>query len=252
LEQCQSAAEFLLEPWILVQLPFQPILFHQWSVALLAEALKFEKELFELYYVPKKLRSPVVKLLEMCNLMYEAAFKFFEHFGQFIFRGEQSMCDNVVSEYLKHMPDVLPVIKFVLSDECRSIVKVLTKMAFQAPQNSLHPRDQTILKSNATDFCYHFIYWKKKSIVHSIAVPKNSGEGINWKDLNVKSYESEITATEMEGLKNLIREKFILTGRIRGETEDFIFGLLQGGILTKLISFYREYVKILGWYTDFL
>jgi hypothetical protein len=39
---CTSPAEFLLEPWVLVQLPWNPVLLHQWLVAVFAEYLKLK------------------------------------------------------------------------------------------------------------------------------------------------------------------------------------------------------------------
>jgi len=108
LEDCQTAAEFLLEPWILVQLPFQPLLFYQWSVALLAEALTFQKELCEIFYVPKILTSAVSTLQEMCDLMFRAAFKFFNHFTSFMYKSARSLAEDVRSSFLELLPDVLP------------------------------------------------------------------------------------------------------------------------------------------------
>jgi len=40
----EAILDFLTDPWVLVQLPFQPTLLHQWSLALLTEYLRFEKE----------------------------------------------------------------------------------------------------------------------------------------------------------------------------------------------------------------
>jgi len=41
-EDKEDNLEFVMDPWVLVQLPFQPTLLHQWSIALLAEYLQFE------------------------------------------------------------------------------------------------------------------------------------------------------------------------------------------------------------------
>jgi len=42
-ESDEDPLDFLTEPWVLVQLPFQPTLLHQWLATLVAEYLKFEK-----------------------------------------------------------------------------------------------------------------------------------------------------------------------------------------------------------------
>jgi hypothetical protein len=58
-EECKSAEEYLFEPWVLLQLPFEPVILHQWSVALMAEALRFRKQItdFTTMAYPKNLKS---------------------------------------------------------------------------------------------------------------------------------------------------------------------------------------------------
>jgi len=249
-EECQTAAEFLLEPWILVQLPFQPLLLHQWSVALLAEALKFQKELGEFQSMPKQLQRPVGKLVEMCQLMFKMAFQFFDHFSIYMYEGKTTMDGNVGLEFLKHVPDVLPVIKFVLSNECKTIVKVLTKMASSFPFTDHSGKHAQIESGADFSFCYNQNYWKQKSLVHILCSRDFRApcpvKHPQVKDFGVKSDLSDVTASELEGLKKLIEEKFISTGKLKGRSKEFILGMLQGQFLGKLIPLYRWYLLTSG------
>jgi hypothetical protein len=49
---CKSAAEFLLNPWLLIQLPWNAALLNQWLMAALAEVLKVKKELVNFPWWP--------------------------------------------------------------------------------------------------------------------------------------------------------------------------------------------------------
>jgi len=246
-EECQSAAEFLLEPWILVQLPFQPLLFHQWSVALLAEALNFKKELCEIYSIPKSLISLGTKLTEMCNLMFQTAFKFFDHFSSYMYDGDESLSDSVSSNFLVNLPNVLPIIEFVLSDECKNIVKAIKKIAWRVNSFDHGVNNNIWFESGGENFsfCYNMNYWKQVSAIHSIC-SSNFRTNCFPQDYDEHLRKKEIAPSEVEGLKNLVEEKLIKTGRLKGESKEFIFSLLQGLNLYSLITSYRAYLHYFG------
>jgi hypothetical protein len=52
LHLCKSAEEFLMCPWVLIQLPWNAVLFNQWLLAALAEVLEFKKHLVSFYSQP--------------------------------------------------------------------------------------------------------------------------------------------------------------------------------------------------------
>jgi len=246
-EECKSAAEFLLEPWILVQLPFQPLLFHQWSVALLAEAVNLYTELQELCYIPKSLHAPANKLFKMCNLLYQTAFKSFEHLSTYIYKGEESLSTTVSSDFFKNLPEVMPVIEFVLSDERKNIIKALTKITFETTTYDYSGQRECVVRCRDGEFhCYSSHFWMQKSLVHCISSEEFL---LPW---NEKHYENddfkapEISASEIEELKILIEEKFITSGLIKGASKEFIFDLIHGRTLDKLMLLYRMHKATLG------
>jgi len=250
LEQCKSAAEFLLEPWILVQLPFQPVLLHQWSVALLAESLKFEKELQEMTFIPKYLHASVNKLTTMCNLMFQTALKFFVHYSYFIFDSDESFTNNIRMIFFDYMPEVMPVLEFVLSSKCGEILRVFAKATLESRKfdfkNTLEVKN-----GHYYSFCYNQNFWRKKSLVHSMCYRRvgilDSTDYLNIEDFEVRGDKSVVTASELEGCKRLIEEKFVKSGLVKGESKQFLFGLLdEAETRNKLIPLYRVYKLAVG------
>ncbi|XP_065333957.1 uncharacterized protein LOC135935496 isoform X2 [Cloeon dipterum] len=55
--QCQRVEEYINDPWVLMQLHFQPALFHQWLVAFMIEIYKISMELSELDHLPSRLHG---------------------------------------------------------------------------------------------------------------------------------------------------------------------------------------------------
>jgi len=240
-----------LEPWVLLQLPFQPLLLHQWSVVLLAEALKFQQEICDFYCIPlvKRLHILAVKLIDMCNLMFKTAVdSSFQHFANYIYLECNDFEANVGSEFLATLPETLAVIEFVLSAECRNVVKALKKMAFN-PSTKTDSKEWT--KESVFDFeCYFLSYnahfWKQSSTVHCMCPSEPSvprpGDAV---DVFKKYKKGATTETEKAGLKKLVEEKIIKAGRLKGESSEVILSALSRG-QEVLIPFYRAYVVASG------
>jgi hypothetical protein len=68
----ESSAEFLLEPWLLIQLPWHPPVYYQWLIAALSEVLKAKEQLIEFYWwpIPKKLFFNVRILLSSIDTLH--------------------------------------------------------------------------------------------------------------------------------------------------------------------------------------
>jgi len=244
-EVCESAAEFLLEPWVLLQLPFQPLLLHQWSVALLAESLRFQAELFPFYSIPNRLQRPVNKLFEMCKVMYKKAMHCFNHFAIYMYEGVDCYGDTVSASFLDSLPETLAALEFVLSKECGNVVKALKRMAWN---NSTKKDNKEIVKSASFDieeiyFCYNMEYWKERSAI-SCWCPRNPSRNESVEILDKYSKESA-TAAEMAGLQKLVEEKLIDTGRLKGESKEVIFRALWR-CPVPCIALYRAYVAASG------
>jgi len=210
-EECQSAAEFLLEPWILVQLPFQPLLLHQWAVALLAEALKFQRELDDVSFYPVQVQSLVKKLDSMGSQLGSTAFKYLSHFSDFAHKG--------IGNYtLQAFPETLAVLEFVLSADCRNVVKALKRRDWSRSTKTCCLK----FPNSASVCCYSPYFWRGESASVASMMPQ-----LQAKDAKPRPRKStEATDAELEGLRQLVEEKLVKTGRLTGASDEYIFDLL--------------------------
>jgi hypothetical protein len=66
-EECANASEFLCSPWVQMQLPWQPVIFHQWLVAALATFLRYEIDVINLFsmHIPDHLLQIVQRFLSL-------------------------------------------------------------------------------------------------------------------------------------------------------------------------------------------
>jgi len=244
-EECKSAAEFLLEPWVLLQLPFQPLLLHQWCVALHAESLKFKKEIcdFNLIPYPTRLRQVVVKLEQMANFMLTTSDNFFDHFYVSMYTDVgENHDENVSSSFLENLHKVLSTVEFVLSDECRNAVKTLKRLAWnETVQTDIKKIKDEIRLMEAYLSCYNRQMWRGRAAVHCMCPLDRRSKADD-----IKNYSREkTTAAELEGLKTLVEEKLIKTGRLQGETKEVIFQVISDHCKA-FVPYYRAYMAEIG------
>jgi len=153
---------------VLLQLPFQPVLLHQWAVALLAEVLTFKKELAPLYYLGygTNLRGPMKKLITMCNKMQQTALDFFSYFTSYAANAHLSnhkIIEPMLTPMLNAFPEILPIIKFVLSYECKNAVCALKYLAWMPKNRNKVPRTNgpKLSSINNDTFVYSYLYWNR-------------------------------------------------------------------------------------------
>lgn len=161
-EQCRSAEEFLLEPWLLLQLPFQPSLLHQWAVALLAETLKFQKETMTIFVigVPFDLWQEMRLLKKLLKKLMDSSMTLLSIFANFSKGGQENICKRVRrvrKRLLRTLAEVTPIVEFILSDKCRNLISGIKRVSW----GSIHQQKQQNLHSLETnvDFgSYHIWY----------------------------------------------------------------------------------------------
>jgi len=234
-EECESAAEFLLEPWVLVQLPFQPLLLHQWCVALMAEALKFKTELGDICYFPLQLQSAGKKLLEMWNVMFLTVVKYFSHFQCNVYLGSSFYS-------LEGLPETLAVLEFVLSPECKKLINALKRMAWER----CHKTAFAPVQAEKTDFfygCYEAQFWGEKLVINTMCVSSPVEGPV---DPTNRHFGAEITEDEVQGLKNLVDEKLIKTGVLKAASKEIIFDCLVNKSKHVAVPVYRAYMAEQG------
>jgi hypothetical protein len=133
----ETSAEFLLEPWLLIQLPWHPAVYYQWLIAALAEVLKAQKELVEFYWwpVPKKLFAAVGKLLSQVETLYRRILTGFRLInwlssGEDSGNGFETNCQTVECILNMIVLPSLPVIEFLVSNKFNIVVRALKRLAW--------------------------------------------------------------------------------------------------------------------------
>jgi len=252
LEQCESAAEFLLEPWVLIQLPYQPILMHQWAVALMAEALKFQKELADLYSMtyPRRFRIPVKKLIFFNTQMLGFSVNVFKLVNFYIASAIESihkLLDRPLAVITRWFPLHLPIIEFVLSKDCRNFIKALKRMALNESANLSDPEmsQKTVTEFGEHFSCYNYEFWKQEA---KIVWLFPFYEEYKTESLR-KKYEGDgtlkITEADVSELLQFVDEKIIQTGRVKGSCREILL-LAAHKEAKQLVPHHKMYMKFLG------
>jgi hypothetical protein len=138
LHLCESPAEFLLEPWLLMQVPWHPAVYYQWLIAALAEELKAMEQLVEFYVwpVPKRLVSAVCKLLMMVEKLHQRLLCGFRLINWLANDNKDSCsrfdtnCQTVQSILNLVILPSLPTIEFLVGDKFNIMANALKRMAW--------------------------------------------------------------------------------------------------------------------------
>jgi hypothetical protein len=136
---CGNVAEFILDPWVMMQLPWYPVMFHQWLAAVLSEVLKFEKELVELNHWPitDLMKTPVGQLFKIRTILRQSLYCGFlflhlqySHCPDFEF--EQNMVSTIMDRIVLW---VAPYLQFLLSSNSRRLIMSLKNYLWTEVKN---------------------------------------------------------------------------------------------------------------------
>jgi hypothetical protein len=134
LHQCESAEEFLLEPWLLMQIPWHPALYNQWLAAALAEVLTAKKELVEFYRwpIPTKLTLAVSMLLSQVETLHRRLLVGIGLINWLTNSGAGFEPNLFTAKFvLKHVLFAsLPTIEFFVSKKFYHVAQALKRMAW--------------------------------------------------------------------------------------------------------------------------
>jgi len=137
LHLCKSAAEFLLEPWLLMQVPWNPAVYYQWLIAALAEVLRAKQQLveFHTWLVGENLFSAVAKLLTQVETLHRRIILGFDLINwlsnsHVVSSGFDINCQAVECILNMVVLPSLPVIEFLLDDKFNIMVRALKRMAW--------------------------------------------------------------------------------------------------------------------------
>jgi hypothetical protein len=241
----------LLNPWVLIQMPFRHAVLHQWVVALHAEAFKFQLKICDLLIIdsPVALHPHIEKLREMNSILITCSRHFLLYF--FLFCGSHWIPKSHMETQSLELSRLLPVLKFVLSSECNDIIMCLKRMSWN-PNNTPRSCQFEELPFTCTirqDFDYlHFysqFFWHESVQRLELFMYLENIKNISLELLLTEDSQSQpVRSGDIQALCRLVDEKIIKTGRIGGVPTDFIFAAVNmaSKILCKLYEFYNSYI----------
>ncbi|XP_065344160.1 uncharacterized protein LOC135942135 [Cloeon dipterum] len=184
--QCRRPEDFLFEPWILIQLPFQPVLLHQWLVAVFVEVLIFEMEMSEFYNYPfpEEFKIAVSELdIILKALKGNLGFGF-----DWLQSQAEAACENEIVvgdlvEFTNMLKETLAFLEFRFSVG-RTVISALKKLCWSASQSQskLVELEKTKTAFDERNFLYNWTAWRE---IGDVTVFGNSSE-------RLVSYEDDL------------------------------------------------------------
>jgi len=213
---------------VLLQLPFEPNILHQWTVALMVEAMRFRIKItdFSTTAYPEHLYSVVRHLLSIACVLHSGADRFLSFCAKLINSLEPST-DEVYAaaslyweKFQAYLPEVLAALKFALSEECDTVISALKHLAWK--DNAAERQRKSFIKFSQLPSVYARIYWNMDALRGMLFADEIGLEvdipGLLEIDLLVAKKESTVS----DELKNLIVETILKPGRIQGESVEVI------------------------------
>jgi hypothetical protein len=193
-ETCESSYEFLFEPWVLIHLPFKPMLLHQWLVAALAETLQFEIDVSEFFHspVPASLHKSVRRLAAVLKKLHELILKAFDHLENCT----RCRTNKDRRPIIGVLEKLLAPLKFVSGAEGKNMVKALRrKLAGESTEEKM----VEVAKESGPPrkFLYSLEFWLGKHETHDpfFAGPTDDEEDVGTPAWMLRS-TGEVTEKE--------------------------------------------------------
>jgi hypothetical protein len=252
LEECESAEEFLLEPWVLLQLPFEPTILHQWTVALMAEAMRFRMKIvdFTTMAYPEHLKSVVDKLVAIATLLLEGAHFFMKCISDLIIKAGSFNHLHATAtlhwkEFQTTLPRVLPALKFVLSDECDTVIAALKCNAWS--ENAVGTMCKSKVDTEYTLSIYCYEYWESINLLpwlfdetRSFNVDCPDETLIQGCHCHHQQHAAHMVANNVDPhMMEVIDKEIIKPGRLQGESKEIIFQAAAKDHISLKVFYYR-------------
>jgi hypothetical protein len=149
LHLCESATEFLLEPWLLMQVPWHPPVYMQWLLAALAEVLKAKHQLIEftIWLVPRQLLATVKTLLSLVETLNRRIIYGFDlincltNSNQERDSGFDINCQTAECILNMIVLPSLPTIEFLLGDQFSIVVRTLKRLTWPSEGKATAEKD---------------------------------------------------------------------------------------------------------------
>jgi hypothetical protein len=213
---------------VLLQLPFEPVILQQWMVALLVEALRFQKKItdFTTMTYPEHLKSAVDKLIAIGSMLMNGANTFLSFVAKLVNVKDDSINHmHAIStlcwkEFQKILPPVLAALKFSLSEECDTLILELKRMAWSENEDARTCKSKIDFKMISSVYAHS--YWDSRQWHKWILSVENDFVDDEPGALMVKNSTAKTKeeATNLDAFQTLIDTKIIK--RLHGENKEII------------------------------
>ncbi|XP_065341631.1 uncharacterized protein LOC135940603 [Cloeon dipterum] len=227
-ELCTKPRDFILDPWILVQLPFQPSILQQWVAAVYVEYLKLREQMafFTVVTFPPSLRE-IIEVLFLLQSLFMKTIK--EVFHVLDINCKTSNMEEATSATIEMMKGsgmklLISILQFAMSLECTNIIDSLKRMAW-----SVKTRDKCTSPQrryfehvgflNIPNMVYDLNFWSRRKyneIFGSMLVKPKSSSFISITSLVPHDEMPHVTKDK---LVKLCVDKIIKTGWLKGIDE---------------------------------
>jgi hypothetical protein len=131
-QECDSALEFLSDPWVMMQVKHFPTVLHQWLVAAFGEMLRFQQQISDFHYLPyPETCKEAVSLLHTAESVKEAIARSFQVLRTLISGERFFMLSNETLEDLqKNLDSILCQLIKVRSERGQNVIKALKRMCW--------------------------------------------------------------------------------------------------------------------------
>jgi hypothetical protein len=241
---------------VLLQLPFEPVILHQWAVALMVEALRFQKKItdFTTMTYPENLKTSVDKLTAIALLLLNGANTFLSFVAKLISvrhdTTNQMHLAAVVywDDFQQTLPQVLSALKFVLREECNCVIALLKRTAWSKNQEVRTCKSKIDFQIIAS--VYSHTYWESHQ-VHEWLFLGHEWEPEAPTEPLVQNFRNQ--APKMELTRNIevllltfvIDNKILKPGRLRGESKEVILKIATANF-NALKVFHTQYDHYFG------
>jgi hypothetical protein len=239
-----TAAEYFLDPWVLIQMPFQLALLNQWAVALLAEAMLFQKKISPIfsYGIPKKLTKLAENLRTILDTMKNFAI-FLLHLYRSI--SEDGLEKNFhcalqlqFDEFSSQLTKVMPILEFVTSAEASSVIGAIENIFLAELNAGSDVNPPQVVNYNSAELntpLYDSWSWIKECRLEKVIIGAMGDRGRCNSELEfvrantegVRITNAKYKRAMLRVLKKLVEEKIIRTGRLRGIDHKIIMAAVE-------------------------
>lgn len=244
---------------MLIQLPFQPTLLHQWSVALLAEALKLRNQIADFFVIayPKRLECVVEKLAKISAALMSGANSFLSYYFTYCNNATLNIQAIILlfwNDFLEVFPSVVAALTFALSEQCKKVVSELKQMAWSSNNNEEWVDS---LSYTSSDFgllssAYNLFYWKSEHPPSFLFTNEMVNTTEDTPSSLLQKFEqancnAHVSTSDLDALKNLVDKEIIGPGCLKGEDEEKIWNVFNQNA-TRFMVFFRYYKAFFGNY----